>query len=279
MIDGHCHLLPLHLRVPGSKAWRDPWFAACHAMEFPRFASGEDVVQALDEVGLEQAVVFGWPFADPGLLREVNDYTAAEVGASGGRLIGFATVNPGQASAGAEIGRCQGLGLSGLGELNCDAQGFNLAWEGGLRSTLKRCEEMDWPVLLHASEPVGHLYPGKGTATPGRLWRLLEPMVQAAPGLRLCLAHLGGGLPLYGHMPEVRDLCQRLWFDTAAIPYLYRPGVLRAVTELLGADRICFGSDFPLLRPARYRVQLEEMSESAARQWLAPATRAWLGRP
>lgn len=276
VIDGHCHLLPAHLREPGSPAWRDPWFAACHAGESPRFASGEDVVGALDGSGMQRAVVFGWPFADPGLLREVNDYTAAEVKRQGGRLIGFATVNPSQATTAAELQRCQGMGLAGVGELNCDAQGFALRWEGGLRSVLKSCEEMGWPVLLHASEPVGHLYPGKGTATPGRLWRLLQPLVRAAPDLRLCLAHLGGGLPLYGHMPEVRELCQRLWFDTAAVPFLYNPGVLRTVQELLGPGRISFGSDFPLLGPNRYRSHLEAMAEPAA-EWLGSATRSWLG--
>jgi predicted TIM-barrel fold metal-dependent hydrolase len=276
VIDGHCHLLPPHLREVGSPAWRDPWFAACHGGERPHFASGEDVVRALDQAGMKQAVVFGWPFADPGLLREANDYTASEVKRQGDRLIGFATVNPSQATTAAELQRCQGMGLVGVGELNCDAQGFALAWEGGLRSLCKRCEEMGWPVLLHASEPVGHLYPGKGTATPGRLWRLLQPLVQAAPGLRLCLAHLGGGLPFYGHMPEVKELCQRLWFDTAAVPFLYTPGALRMVQELLGPGRICFGSDFPLLNQDRYRSHLEAMSEPAS-EWLGPSTRAWLG--
>lgn len=279
MIDGHCHVLPPELREPGSPAWEDPWFAVCHATKSPRFAAGRDVLAAMDEVGIEQAVIFGWPFADPGLLRESNDYTAYEVKGGGGRLRGMATVNPSDQGAVAELARCQALGLRGLGELNCDAQGFEPVWGGGLRATLKACEEMDWPVLLHASEPVGHPYAGKGTATPAKMWGFLPPLLDEAPRLRLCLAHLGGGLPFYSHMPEVRSLCKRLWFDTAAIPFLYGTEVLPALIALVGSGRVCFGSDFPLLRPSRYRAHLQSLGEGPGGAWLAASTLSWLGDP
>ena len=58
-------------------------------------------------------------------------------------------------------------------------------------------------------------------------------------------------------MPEVRELCRRLWFDTAALPFLYDPGVLRAVSNLVGADRMLLGTDFPLLSLRRYRDAVE----------------------
>ena len=279
MIDCHSHVVPPWLRPPGSAAWRDPWFAICHAGEKPRFAAGADVLAALDEAGLERAVIFGWPFADPGLLREVNDYVAAETAAGGGRLIGFATVNPGHPDALREVQRAHEMGLGGLGELNCDGQGFELAWEGALRRTLMTCAELSWPVLMHASEPVGHAYGGKGLATPDRLWRLLGPLQREAPRLRLCLAHLGGGLPFYAHMPEVRRVCAGLWFDTAALPYLFDAAVLAQVSSLLGAERICFGSDFPLLRPQRYRAALAALSEVDRGSVMDLAGRSWLGEP
>ncbi|NNM97947.1 MAG: amidohydrolase [Candidatus Dormibacteraeota bacterium] len=279
MIDCHTHLVPPWLRDPGSAAWRDPWFEVCHASAKPRFASGVDVLAALDEAGAQRAVIFGWPFADPGLLREVNDYVAAEAAAGAGRLVGFATVNPDRPEALAEIERTSEIGLRGLGELNCDGQGFELAWGGGLRRTLMTCAEVAWPVLLHASEPVGHAYGGKGLATPDRLWRLLGPLQEEAGQLRLCLAHLGGGLPFYSHMPEVKRVCARLWFDTAALPYLYDDAVLAELSALIGAERICFGSDFPLLRPRRYQSTLSALSEVDRHTLLEVAGRSWLGEP
>ncbi|MFZ0169849.1 MAG: amidohydrolase family protein [Candidatus Dormiibacterota bacterium] len=276
LTDIHCHLLPPELRQPAAQGWRDPWFASCH-QDSPRFASGEDVIAALDRAGLDRAVVLGWPFADPGLLAEVNDYVAGQVAASAGRLVGLALVNPARPGWEPELSRCRDLGLSGVGELNADAQGFELGFEGTLRELLATLVEMDWPLLLHASEPVGHPYPGKGTAIPARMWQLLAPALENAPRLRICLAHLGGGLPFYAHMPEVAALCRQLWFDTAALPYLYQPGVLLAVDQLLGTGRLCFGSDFPLLLPSRYRDHLRDLADPVRESLERDAPAAWLG--
>ncbi|HEY4869813.1 MAG TPA: amidohydrolase family protein, partial [Candidatus Dormibacteraeota bacterium] len=71
---------------------------------------------------------------------------------------------------------------------------------------------------------------------------------------------LGGGLPFFAHMPEIAQLCRRLWFDTAAGPFLYAPSAYRAVVDLCGAERLLFGSDFPLLRAPRYRAALAAAS-------------------
>ncbi|HUY56084.1 MAG TPA: amidohydrolase family protein [Candidatus Nanopelagicaceae bacterium] len=275
--DVHCHLLPPELRQPPATSWQDTWFAACHA-DAADFASGAEVIRALDGAQLERGVVFGWPFADPGLLKEVNDYVVHEANASGGRLIGLALINPIRPGWEAELARCRSLGLHGVGELNADAQGFALRFETGLRQVLSTLVEMDWPLMMHASESVGHQYPGKGTAFPGRFWELLVPALQSLPGLRVCLAHLGGGLPFYAHMPEVLELCRQLWFDTAALPYLYQPGALEAVNQLLGDGRICFGSDFPLLTPTRYREQFASLPAQVSASLHRDAPGAWLGR-
>ncbi len=276
LTDVHCHLVPPRLRGADGPSWRDPWFRDCHRAG-ARFASGAEVVAALDEAGLERAAVFGWPFSEPGLLAQQNDYVAEQAESSGGRLLGLALVNPARPGWEGELERCRHLGLLGVGELNADAQGFELDFGGSLGALLRSLAEMDWPLMLHASEPVGHAYPGKGSAFPERLWGLLVPALGALPRLRLCLAHLGGGLPLYGHMPEVATLCQRLWFDTAALPYLYSEGVLAAVEGILGPGRLCFGSDFPLLAPQRYRGHLDGLPPAALESLRAGAPEAWLG--
>ena len=48
-----------------------------------------------------------------------------------------------------------------------------------------------------------------------------------------------------------------VWFDTAASPYLYVPDIYRIAGEIMGFDRILFGSDYPLLRPERYFREME----------------------
>jgi predicted TIM-barrel fold metal-dependent hydrolase len=39
---------------------------------------------------------------------------------------------------------------------------------------------------------------------------------------------------------------------------LYDPEIYRYAVEIAGADKILFGSDFPLLKPARYFKELEK---------------------
>jgi len=201
----------------------------------------------MDQGGVDRAVMFTWPFADAALCREGNDYIAAAQHRFPERVIGFGTVQPASPDAPAEVRRCADLGLRGIGELNADAQGWALE-DRAIDAVVAASVACDLPWTLHCSQVVGRDHPGRGTATPDRILGFAE----RHPDLRLICAHLGGGLPLQAHMPDVREACRRLWFDTAAAPFLYAPSVYRAVIDLCGADRLLFGSDHPLLDAPRY---------------------------
>lgn len=250
IVDAHVHVLPDRVRRDlAAICAREPWFGACHARPDAAVASAEDLVGALDAAGVDRAVCFTWPFADPALCAEANDYLAAAVRRRPDRLTGFGCVQPADPGAAAEVERCARLGLRGLGELNADAQGWTLEDEAALAPIAAASAAAGLPWTLHCSEPVGHLYPGKGTATPDRV----AALAARHPEVTIVAAHLGGGLPLYAHMPEVAELCRgSLYFDTAAVPFLYRPSVYRAVVDAVGSDRLLFGSDHPLLRAPRY---------------------------
>jgi uncharacterized protein len=247
IVDSHVHILPPSMRDARAELARlDPWFDVCHSGG-RAILTVDELLSAMDATGIDRSVCFGWPFADPAHCAEVNDHLIAVQRAHADRLTCFATVSPSLPGATDELRRCAGEGLRGVGELNADAQLFDL---GGadIDSVGAACVDLGIPMVLHCSEPVGHEYPGKGTATPGRV----AGFATRNPELRLVCAHLGGGLPFYAHMPEVAALCRRLWFDTAAGPFLYAPTAYRAVADLCGADRLLFGSDHPLLPARRY---------------------------
>jgi hypothetical protein len=216
-----------------------------------------ELLLAMDEAGVAQAVVCGWPWADPGLCREHNDYLAEIAAASRGRLAWLGCVAPASPGAAAETDRCLALGASGIGELNGDAQGFDVAAPDALSGIADMLAGAGLPLLLHASEPVGHRYPGKGTATPDRLLAFLE----AQPNLSVVLAHWGGGLPFYELMPEVGALCRNVSYDTAASSYLYGPGVFRAVLEIVGGERVLWGSDHPVLGMGPFLRRTERLAK------------------
>jgi predicted TIM-barrel fold metal-dependent hydrolase len=101
--------------------------------------------------------------------------------------------------------------------------------------------ELDIPLCLHGSEPVGRVYPGKSKMP-------LEDYTWLAgeyPELKLILAHWGGLLPFYELMKGMH--LNNVYYDTAATPLLYRREVYRAVVDVVGPEKILYGSDYPLL--------------------------------
>ncbi|MFN8663327.1 MAG: amidohydrolase family protein [Thermomicrobiales bacterium] len=249
VIDAHTHVFPpAWIADRSGHVARDRWFGELYEAPTARMVDARELLATMDEAGVLQAVMCGWPWRDPVHCREHNDYLAEASRESGGRLAWLGIANPAGQGAAAEVERCLALGASGIGELNADAQGFSLEDSSSFSDVATVLQQADRPVMVHASEPLGHRYPGKGLATPERLLAF----VAAQPGLPIVFAHWGGGLPFYELMPEVAAMTANVWYDTAASTYLYRPAVFRAVLDVVGATRVLWGSDHPVLGMGRF---------------------------
>ncbi len=213
-----------------------------------RIATAPELIESMDGAGVGRSVALGYGWTDRDIAREANDYILESAKAHPGKLIPFCSVNPAWGDdAIAEARRCAAQGAGGIGELHPDTQGFDPADTNLLTPVMEMAREMDMIVLTHASEPVGHTYPGKGSATPDRL----EAMVTSFPDNKIVFAHYGGGLPFYGLMDEVRDGLANAWFDTAAAPFLYNDHVYSTTARTIGPEKVLFGSDFPLISQKR----------------------------
>ena len=257
--DFHTHVLPSWLSRERDK-WvaRDATFGELFSDPKAKLASAEDLIAAMDEDGVDRSVAMGFGWTDIELARRCNDYIAESVRAHPDRLVGFGSVNPAWGGdAARELERCAQLGLSGLGELHPDTQGFDLGDTDTMRPILQVADEYGLVVTTHSSEPVGHQYQGKGHTTPEVLMRFIEN-TRAYPNVKIVCAHWGGGLPFYTLMPEVRDALENVWFDTAASPFLYDASVFSTVSRIVGVDRVLLGSDYPLIRFSRISREIEE---------------------
>jgi predicted TIM-barrel fold metal-dependent hydrolase len=252
IVDAHVHILPPEfVRDRSSLLGRDEWFNLLYSDPRARIVDAEGLLAEMDACGIAQSVVFGFPFADPGLCRLANDYVMEAVRAHPHRLAGLACVSPEEPGAVDEAARCLDAGLVGCGELVLRAD----ALDGGWHELADFLAGRDAALLLHANEPVGHVYPGKGRFP----LEVCAAYVTAHPDLTLVLGHMGGGILFYELMPEVRRAFTRVYYDTAAVPYLYDARLYPAAVSCAGAEKIIFGSDFPLLSPARYFDQMEEL--------------------
>ncbi len=249
IVDFHTHILPPSFRQRRAAiAQRDATFAALFASGDARMATADELVAAMDEDGVDVSVALGYGWCDPDVARESNDYVLEAAQRFPGRIVPFCSVHPrwGRAAL-EEVERCVERGAAGIGELHPSTQRIGLGRDRGLAKLMALAAERELPVVVHGSEPVGHAYAGKGATHPDALLAFVERF----PETRIVCAHWGGGLPFYALMPEVRAALANVYFDSAASPFLYEPGVFGTVAGTAGTERMLFGSDFPLLRARR----------------------------
>jgi len=256
IIDCHTHVFPPQIKKKRNQYIdSDPCFAVLYSPKEAKLATADELIDSMDKEGIDISVIVNIGWTTHELCVETNDYILESVARYPKRLIGFGSVQPNSFDAAiAEIERCAQGGIRGIGEIRPDMQLFDLNDEIMLPiiETLRKHRLI---LLTHASEPVGHLYPGKGTITP----EMLYPFITAFPDLTIVCAHWGGGLPFYTLMPEVKQAMKNVFFDTAASPYLYSPEIYQQVIQLVGADKILFGSDYPLLAQGRLLKEINSL--------------------
>jgi uncharacterized protein len=261
VIDFHTHIFPSYFREKRDAFFsQEPAFESLYRSTTARIASREELLQTMEAQGVQRSVIFGFPWEKKDHFRRHNDYIVESVQRHPDRLIGFCCFSPLSPYGQEEVTRCLDAGLAGVGELAVYQSGFSKEMIRSLQAVMKICADRNVPVLLHTNEPVGHVYPGK---TPVRLSEIYD-LLKQHPSNKIVLAHWGGGLFFYSLMKkEVRDVLKNVWFDTAASPYLYIPEVYRIADELVGFEKILFGSDYPLLKPDKYFREMAEAGMSS----------------
>ncbi|HET9979086.1 MAG TPA: amidohydrolase family protein [Ktedonobacterales bacterium] len=249
IVDFHTHIFPPEIIAARERyAERDPWFAELYGNSRARMADGDALVASMHSDGVACSVTFPFGWSDPGLIEECNSYVIEVMRAHPGRVIGLAAAQPAAGGrAVAEVERCAQAGMPGIGELMPHGQGYRLSDTAIFEPLAEVARAYNLFVLTHTSEPVGHRYAGKGDVTPAEL----QAFLLAFPDLRVVASHWGGGYPFYELMPEVHQAAERVWYDSAASLYLYRPEIFAIVARIAGAEKILWASDYPLLGQRR----------------------------
>jgi len=258
IIDAHTHLFPEEVaNRRASFARRDAAFRLLYKNVQARLAQVEDLLKTMDRDGVNQSVICGFPWEDPGLCRAGNDFLWECNVRYPGRLLPFASLSPRSLRAGKkELERSLDRGFIGIGELAFYQHALTDKNLSRLTALLKPLSGKGVPVLLHVNEPVGHEYPGKIRGSLHATYQLLQTL----PDVTFIFAHWGGGFFFYELMPEVAHAAARVYYDTAASPFLYRPSIYSLALRIIGPQRILFGSDYPLIPPQRYFREMAEVA-------------------
>ncbi len=262
IIDFHTHIFSKKIRGSREKYFfSEPAFKLLYRSPKSKLVGTSEIIRSMDEQGVDKSVVFGFPWKNSDTFRKENDYILDAVERYPDRLIGFCCLDPFSKFAINEVMRCLEQGLSGIGELAFYESGIDDTALNKLAPLLEICRKKDFPALIHTNEPVGHIYPGKTPNTLSQIYRL----VKRFPENKIVLAHWGGGIFLYNILKkEVKESLKNVYFDTAASPFLYDPEIYQLAIKLAGSDKILFGSDFPLIKPARYLDEMKKAGLSKA---------------
>jgi len=243
---------------------------------FDEFHDAQAKLESMDRKGIDIAVVspapptfYYWAEADLALKVAglVNDGIAEMAAARPDRLRGMATIPMQHPDAAiAEMERVvREYGFKAV-EMGTSIEGAQLA-EARFRPILRRAQELGLFVFAHPyyvgaksgleSHYLTNLLGNPWDTTVMVANLMYGGVLDELPELKICLAHGGGFTPYqlgrlahgYKVRPEVRKdartapeaLFRRFYFDSL----LFEPKALRYLIDLVGADRVCIGTDSP----------------------------------
>lgn len=166
----------------------------------------------------------------PDQVENVNSWIAAHVS---DRLVGFGTIHPQYENIEREIDRIAALGLRGI-KLHPDFQEYYV--NDASMDRVYRAAQGRLPVLFHAGDENSEY------SAPARI----ADVVRRFPDLTVIAAHFGG----YSQWREAeRHLIGRdLYIDTSSTLWALSPEKAVSLIRAHGADKVLFGTDYPLTR-------------------------------
>lgn len=282
------------------------------------FFEAERRIEAMDGADIDAEVVspmppllrYDLPSADAlALARHVNDFGAQLGALVPERIITLGMVpmqDPDAATA--ELAAIKAQGLAGV-EIASNILGRSIGDERFL-TFFQEAERLDLPIFVHAMPaPMDRLpMSAMGTYVVGIEGMfavaslILGGTAAACPNLRVSFSHAGGGFPMmlpranyfwggawnegpvdldralaHDDGPSPFELARRFYYDAT----LFDRRTLRYVIDLLGADRLLVGSDFPAMpreEPGAKTLREMELPESDWQNISHRNAFRWLGR-
>ena len=245
IVDSHTHILPPDVVSDMPKFMSRDETLRNLFRNGSRVSTAETLLNSMNQNKIDYSIVMGMGWSDYSFNQYVNEYLIESQVNSGGRLVAITGITPQHGDIGIyEAERCIASGSHGFGEVHLSEQKMAGKPFDFLEPYMSMLLTAEFPLVVHSSEPVGHLYQGKGQTNPQEL----EKLVQFFPNNKMVLAHWGGGLLFYEMMKEMKELMGNVFYDTAATPLLYNYKIFNVALEIVGANKILSGSDYPLLK-------------------------------
>ncbi len=232
VIDAHCHIYPEKIAAR-AVAGTDSFYGGTSDC----LGTVEDLLKEGEAAGIDHFIVQSVA-TTPKQVTSINEFIAASVAQSGGKMTGLGTVHPESEDYRGDIQRIVSLGLKGI-KIHPDIQRFPIDDPGFMR-IYELCEREGLIVLMHTGD---HRY---DYSNPNRL----IPTLKAFPDMTVIGAHFGGW-SLWKTIAQELAGSPNLYVDSSsALPWITAEEGARLV-RAYGADRVLFGTDYPMWSPMK----------------------------
>ncbi len=195
----------------------------------------ERILKSMQENQIAKMVIHATA-TSPKQVEMTNDFVASLTNQD---IIGFGTLHEDYKDVAKELDRIESLGLKGI-KLHPVFQKFVMDDE----SMFPIYEQIEgrFPILMHVGDK------NTDATTPKRVAHLLDRF----PKLTIIAAHMGG----YSEWDEAEKYLfgRDVYFDTSSSIRFLQPEKVAQMIRAHGADKVLFGTDYPL---SMHRFELE----------------------
>ena len=242
LIDAHCHM-------------HKPDWVKRHSKndflieEFNFLSSEKEILANMDEANIDKTIIFPMPSIEVN-LEAANLYTLFVSKLYPEKFIPFTIIDE-QPEIWFKLG-VKGFKEHTFGQRIQKDKYRKDIFSQKFKKTYRFMEQIGFPLLLHAGE--------------NRIERIKYDILKDTPDLKIILAHLGADFPnTSGHIPEITQVVKTLkelevfsniYYDITAIRDLE---IIKSAIEIVGIDKLIFGSDFPYEKPIETLKRIDEL--------------------
>ncbi len=230
IIDAHCHIYPDKIAQKASLST-----GAFYDITMRYDGKVSTLLRLADEADVTKCLVHSVA-TKPEQVGSINRFIASEVEKSGGRFIGFGALHPDSENLDADVEELINLGLCGV-KLHPDIQRFCLDDPRCLGIYDRISGRL--PLLIHAGDKRYDM------SNPARIKRILDMY----PDMTVIGAHFAGYSVWKDALSNLAGY-ENLYVDCSSSFAFLTDREIKELIYGFGADRVFFGSDYPMWNPS-----------------------------
>lgn len=229
IIDSHCHIYPEKI-ARKAVSTVDRFYEGLPEDHYDGTVA--TLLSAGRKAGVTHFVVHSVA-TTPAQVHSINTFIADAQRGAQGAFIGLGALHPESPCLRADLEEIRALGLHGI-KIHPDFQRFE-ADSPKACAIYELCEEYGMPILVHTGD---HRY---DYSNPERIARVLKSF----PKLKMIGAHFGGW-SVWDRAERLLPEFPNLMVDTSSSFYWLKPERAMEIIRAFGADRVLFGTDYPM---------------------------------